>query len=874
MAKAWQHPQIRFFLASLTLGLVALSAVTAECADAANPPAVFKSTTPAAMAAAAIDVDATFELVARYQYGSPRKPLADLEQLVRYASSLGEGKAERPFLEKGRVPFSRRGLADRMASFLRSDGPTPAAKEFVARQLGVIGTSEQAPALAAVLADKELAPAALGGLSQIPGPAVDRILRDALGKLQGDLKLGTIRALGQRCDRAAAESLIALLAGADEATACAAANALGEIGGEAAFAALEKSLVTAKGRLRAEVVDACLACAEKCLAQNNGARAAALYARLSRPGETPQVRMAALRGTVLSSPETAATAVCEALAHGDTALQSMAIQLVPEIRGPSATEQLAQCLGKLSPPVETLLIEALAARPGVSARSAIEAAVSSGDPAVRLAALKALGTCGNETSVKVLVNRTSVGAAAERDAVRSSLVRLRGARVNDTLAGMISKQDSRGKVELIRALADRSAVSATDTLQQATEDPDGVVRKEAWKALGGLARAHHVVFLLDRIVRTRDEDRDNAEKAVAAVLNRAERPDVRAVLDKLETALTPPARAALVRIASAVADDRGLTALRKAVRSDDAVVRDAAVRGLAAWPTPAALDDLVSLARHAREPVHRVLALRGAIRLSSKAGHTPEQTTRLVAGLMPLAVDPAERKAVLAELGRCATLEALRLAQERLADPELATEAGVAVTQIASVLREAHRDEALAAIRPLLTGERDPVVTGGAWKVLRDILKPVNLAIGAKATNPDGLAADGAAGGPGAAIDDNPDTYWDETDGADLYRLKVTLRQPAEVSSINILWHPHEQYQAKNFDILCDGKVVQKVRGAKCFENEMFLAFAPVRCGSVELVIPGKNGLVSPCIHELRIYSQFPPETTATHAAGLKDTEA
>ena len=383
-------------------------------------------------------------------------------------------------------------------------------------------------------------------------------------------------------------------------------------------------------------------------------------------------------------------------------------------------------------------------------------------------------------------------------------------------------------------------------------------------------------LLLDpNSLRTRDEDRDNAEKAVAAVLNRAERPDVRAVLDKLETALTPPARAALVRIAmTAVADDRGLTALRKAVRSDDAVVRDAAVRGLAAWPTPAALDDLVSLARHAREPVHRVLALRGAIRLSSKAGHTPEQTTRLVAGLMPLAVDPAERKAVLAELGRCATLEALRLAQERLADPELATEAGVAVTQIASVLREAHRDEALAAIRPLLTGERDPVVTGGAWKVLRDILKPVNLAIGAKATNPDGLAADGAAGGPGAAIDDNPDTYWDETDGADLYRLKVTLRQPAEVSLINILWHPHEQYQAKNFDILCDGKVVQKVRGAKCFENEMFLAFAPVRCGSVELVIPGKNGLVSPCIHELRIYSQFPPETTATHAAGLKDTEA
>jgi hypothetical protein len=191
----------------------------------------------------------------------------------------------------------------------------------------------------------------------------------------------------------------------------------------------------------------------------------------------------------------------------------------------------------------------------------------------------------------------------------------------------------------------------------------------------------------------------------------------------------------------------------------------------------------------------------------------------------------------------------------------LATEAGVAVTQIASAVRDAHRDEALAALQPLLAGDRDPAVAGRAGKVLKDILKPVNLALGATATSPDGLDPDGASGGDPAANDGNPGTYWDEVDGADQYRLRVTFREPTDVSSINILWHPYEQHQAKSLDVLCDGKVVAEVRqaNARCFEHEMFVAFAPVRCTSVELVMPGKNGLVSPAVHELQIFGHFPP---------------
>jgi hypothetical protein len=223
-----------------------------------------------------------------------------------------------------------------------------------------------------------------------------------------------------------------------------------------------------------------------------------------------------------------------------------------------------------------------------------------------------------------------------------------------------------------------------------------------------------------------------------------------------------------------------------------------------------------------------------------------------------LAREPAERKAVLAELGRCPTPDALQLARQALDQPELATEAGLAVTQIAVAIRETHRAEAVSALQQVLAVKGDAAVDARAVKVLKDILQPANLARGATATSPDGIEPDGASGGDAAAIDGNPNTYWDEVDNSDLYRLKVTFREPQDVSSINILWHPYEQHQAKNLDLLCDGKVVAEVRQAKCFDNEMFVAFPAVRCTSVELSIPGKNGLVSPAIHELQVFGDFP----------------
>jgi HEAT repeat protein len=217
------------------------------------------------------------------------------------------------------------------------------------------------------------------------------------------------------------------------------------------------------------------------------------------------------------------------------------------------------------------------------------------------------------------------------------------------LTGLLSQDDASRQTKLIRILAVRGAVNSLAALEKAAEAADGTVRKEAWKALGNLVRTPDAAPLLELLVRVRDEERDDAEKAVGAVLGKPDRPDLHAVLQKLESVETPTARGSFIRVVSAVGDDSALPALRKAAQSHDPGLRDAAVRGLAVWPTPTPFGDLVNLARTAPEPVHRALALRGAIRLSSKAeGRTPEEMTGLITELLQLAGVAAERKAVLA----------------------------------------------------------------------------------------------------------------------------------------------------------------------------------------------------------------------------------
>jgi hypothetical protein len=251
---------------------------------------------------------------------------------------------------------------------------------------------------------------------------------------------------------------------------------------------------------------------------------------------------------------------------------------------------------------------------------------------------------------------------------------------------------------------------------------------------------------------------------------------------------------------------------------------------------PSAIDVLVR--RGARSALPTLLAVaRGADAESAKAA------VKAVGELGGPAEIPGLADVVSRD-GPASSAAAQVLAKIVRAEPEAAK---VRLQAVMPMAPESSRGT-LAKILALVDGS----AAGGAG--VTDLGR--NLARGAKAESPTGLGPDGAGGGPGAAIDGDPGTYWDEQNGQPEYRLRVTLKEPSAISRLRITGYKQHQYAPKDFAVLCDGKEVKKAVGAEYSENQLLLNISPTRCRAVELVITGYYG-GSPAIRELEIFGEI-----------------
>jgi hypothetical protein len=132
-------------------------------------------------------------------------------------------------------------------------------------------------------------------LERISAPEAAQALRDALPKLDADLKIGVISSLGARQDAASVPALSALLGDANPAVARAAALALSAIRAPETLAAL-RAAQPADAEVKTAVIDARLACAEGLLAAGKKAEAMAAFKELAGEDQPQHVRLAATRG--------------------------------------------------------------------------------------------------------------------------------------------------------------------------------------------------------------------------------------------------------------------------------------------------------------------------------------------------------------------------------------------------------------------------------------------------------------------------------------------------------------------------------------------------------------------------------------------------
>jgi HEAT repeat protein len=398
------------------------------------------------------------------------------------------------------------------------------------------------------------------------------------------------------------------------------------------------------------------------------------------------------------SQDQAVDIVLGILRSDDQDMQAAAIAMVKEMPGTDVTKALAKELPNLSAKSQVQLLSALGDRGDAAARPAVVTAVKSEDQSVRIAALRALGQLGDDSDVELLSQAAAGSTGAEQKAARDSLYRLRGPNVDKVILTSITKADAKTKVELISCISQRNIKAGVPTLLETAKDSDRKVRIQSLRVLKVVAGPEQLPALVELLINAKSSsDRTEAQKTIAAIAHRIEDKNQQAesVLAALPSVKETAARCSLLNVLGRIGDNNALPVLTAALKDENVEVQTAAIRALAEWPTPEPIPNLLKIAENSDNKVHRILALRGFIRLLGLTSDRPaDETIEMYKKAMSLAPNAGEKKKVLAGLANMKSLAAMDMVAAYLDDDELSIEAGAAVINIAGGIYSDHPEQA------------------------------------------------------------------------------------------------------------------------------------------------------------------------------------
>lgn len=575
---------------------------------------------------------------------------------------------------------------------LQSSDASLGQKAVACQQLAIFGTVDAIPAVAGLLDHPQLAVQARNVLENMPNAAAGAALRAALPRLRPPYLGGVVNTLGLRRDAEAVEALSELARNPTSGAAPESLLALGRIATPRALETIRAAADQGPAHLKPVAAEACVLAAETFLSRGDGAAAGVLYdlARTSAP--TSPIRLAAYRGAVLSRGDAGIPLLLELFRSADPALQQLGARVARELPGPATGPALAAELAKSVDTVQILLLGALSDRSDAGLAPAVEPLAASASGEVRVAALQALGNLGGSSSVPVLLRALEATSdSPEVEAAANSLSRIEHA--DATLLAALPRASAPVRARLSSILGYRNAQGATDALIAQAADPDPNVSKAAFDALAAVATLAELPKVIHvAIHRAESEVRDRAERSVYGIClkenDAARRSEPLAKAFRDTTSL--PARASLLQIMAMLGDPAGSRTIAQACEDPAPETRDTALRLLVNWPDASPVPTLLRIFKTTPNEVHRTLALRGIVTLSTLwAGDNPNPKTAaprppaeavawLAEANAAIRNQTDEKKIILSGLGDLNCQDGLRLLKPYLDDPAVRHEAELA----------------------------------------------------------------------------------------------------------------------------------------------------------------------------------------------------
>lgn len=598
-----------------------------------------------------------------------------------------------------------------LIAIITSDKPA-AEKAIPCKHLAIYGTKEAVPALAALLGDKELSSWARIALEAITDPAADAALRDALDRVEGRELVGVMNSIGRRHgDPKAVAPLAKKLQAPDDQVVTAAAVAIGRIGGDEARKVLEQALAGGSAAAKAGVAEGAIYCAERYLADGNAGAAAKLYDAVRSADVPKQRQVEATRGAILARQSDGVPLLIEQLRSDDKDMLAIALRTAREMKGEKVTQALIAEVPKAAPDRQDLVILALGDRGEKQALPVILDAAGSAPHNARLAALTVLETLGDASALP-----TVLGIAAGEDkelaaAAKATLARMGGEDVDSKLFSSLKESSGRMRRVLIELVEQRRLDGALPLfVQYAQSDDDADVRATALDAIGTIGGEEQLEPLVAMLQKTPTDDRrqrQNIERALVTICRRAGNPAATPLI-ALANTREPANRVVAIRALAACGGAEALATVNAAVTAKEQPVQDEAVRTLSNWPSrwpddSAALTPLLSLARSAQRPEHRILAARGYIEfIRGSRKMSPSDKIARLDEILPVLTRPDDKRLAVSVLGAIPSARSLERLTAFTAEPDVAEDAANAIVNLtrrnAQQLPKEVRQKALQAV--------------------------------------------------------------------------------------------------------------------------------------------------------------------------------
>lgn len=561
-------------------------------------------------------------------------------------------------------------------------------RAFFIRQLRWCGTSASASPLAVYLRTPELCEDAAFTLQSIKGAAAENAIVTALASADEKVAATLLRAAGQmRCLKAVPMARTWAQSDASELR-LVAQFALAGIGDAQSISLLMDRVSKGSWYERSQTVSHYLLLARRLADDGRRDDAAAMCRELAAMKSDvlmSNVRCGAL--SVLADVAGAGATDDLVAAFDDPApdIRATALHVLGGLPGAETTQRIAECLPRArAAETRRVIAELLGSRGDAGALPVLAAAMRDGDADVRTAAIRACGGIGGAAAADVLVACLADADRAMSAAVERTLSKLNGDGLNARIADNVRQSGAGTKVVLLRVLAARQAVDHVDVVLTALGDGDADVRMGALDALRTLGSEQDMGVLVAYLLKAAEgEERKHAIQSVAGVGRRIADGRLRsAAAVRVWKTSSDAQRVVLLDLLPELGGAEGLQLITSSLA--DSVLRDAAVRALSAWPEAEAVPPLMELARTGKTLTHRVLALRGCVRLAGDGALPGDERLRILSAVLATAERVDEKRLAIAALAGVSLPSALTTVGEHLHDADLQREAAVAVATLAT----------------------------------------------------------------------------------------------------------------------------------------------------------------------------------------------